>query len=131
MDDTFTKKRSSTSEVFNLTLFCRAKLSFVVVHNDALQQCHERKCKRNNQEQVSGFHVADTRHGVIGVLKEEDFCQKSCDTQGTSIANLAPIHPKWQPRHHRAKDAGKENTNNVMADSSSHKEGDVKIIEPT
>ena len=104
---------------------------FVVVHDDALQQCHEREGKRNNQEQVSSLHVADTGHGIIGVLKEEDFCQKSCDTQGTSITNLCPIHPKWQPRHHRAEDAGKEDTDDVMADPSSHEEGDVEIIEPT
>lgn len=126
-----TEERSSTSEVFNLAISRLENLPSVVIHNDAFYQCHERKSKRNNQEQVSGLHVADSRHGVVGVLKEEDFCQKSCDTQGASVTNLVPIHPKWQPRHHRAKDAGKEDTNDVMADPSSHEEGYVKIIEPT
>lgn len=130
-DGAFTKKCPSTSDVFHLPMLRLAELLLVIVHNHALQQRHEREGKWDDQKQVSGLYIADTWHRVIGVLKKEDFCEKSCDTQGPSVTNFAPIHPKWQPRDHRAKDAGKENTDDVMANSSSHEEGHVQIIKPT
>ena len=87
--------------------------------NDYTFQKREKSKRiRHNQEQVSGFYVADMRHGLVDASDQEQLSKERGDTEGSPVSYVSTVHPKSHPRYHCAQSTREVDPYDVITNSS-------------
>ena len=99
-----------------------------LVNDHTFQKREKRKRKRHNQEKVSGFHVADMRHGLVDVSNQKQLSKEGGDAHCTPVPDVPALHPKGHPRHHSAQRTREVDPYDVITNSSVCRELDGQHV---